>query len=98
MNWTTNVQLGLLVRRRGQVLSVGVQDTGKVWMTIAVEGPDVRSRSMLRNAKAVFANHGHAIVGEYKSLTKAMLAAEAFAAKWKKGTHIDKCGCKEIGK
>lgn len=98
MIWTTNVQHALTTKRRGKTLSVGMQNAGKTWLVIAVENPTLRSTAILRNAKVFFENHGHAVVGEYRSLTKAMLAAEAFAAKWKKGTHIDKCGCKEIGK
>jgi len=98
MNWQMNVTIGVTARRRGRMLHCGLSAADKGWIVIAVESPDTKAKSLLKQAKIVFDNHGHAIVGEFKSLAKAMLAAEAFTEKWKKGIAIDKCGCKEIGK
>ncbi len=97
MNWQMNVNISLSAKRRGRMLHCGLQASGKSWIVIAVESPDTKAKNLLKQAKLVFDNHGHAIVGEFKSLAKAMLAAEAFTEKWKKGIAIDKCGCEEIG-
>lgn len=70
----------------------------RMWGAVAVEGP-ARDEAKTPRARvnAFFDNHGHHLIGTFRTGDRALVAAEKYAAKWWRSRKSDKsCECEEI--
>ncbi len=92
IDWRPLSLLGAWVcRPDGRKLFVYVAPDGDDWLCVAVEAPDHAE------PRAVLADHGHRLIGQFASGTAAQRAAEGFARRWLRGRKkIDACDCDEV--
>lgn len=94
LTWEVRSTFSVLIDRGDQKCTIALARAKRSWLAVAVT-----TGSQTKTAKDFFDNHGHKIIGSYRTLGKAMIAAESWAAHWLKGhkvTNGKKCLCKEV--
>ena len=96
--WDRRLVFNVVIDRGDEKCSLTIapspDPTVQAWMALAVTTPE--SSKTLDDA---LDDHGHKIIGTYKTLAKTMLAVESWAAHWLKGHKVanaEKCLCKGI--
>lgn len=90
-NWKPLAFLGASITREDRELFLYVSPcTSQRWIVLAFEGP------VTGDARAILSDHGHELVGDYATLTKAQRAAESFGKSWLRRSTVAPCGCDEV--
>ena len=91
------------IAREDRMLAVFVSPNEAGFGVVAVASPLGKSAvdrlSPMQVAEKVYDDHSHEIIGQYKSLRRAISSAEKFALRWlKSGKVSGKCACGPIRK
>lgn len=82
----------IIERDDGLNCAIVTQVHKRKWFVFALTTPKKTLDDALKD-------HAHKVIGDYKTLREAMLAAESWAAHWLKGhkvTNAKKCLCQEM--
>lgn len=101
--WKSLQHLCMGIARKDRMLAVFVTQNETGYGVAAVSSPIGRAviakSTSMQVAAKVYDDHAHEIVGVYKSLRRALKAADGFALEWlKRGPRADKCACGPIRK
>ena len=88
--WATVAIMIHTAVRGNRRIAVAVSGEANDWGAVAVEAPADAASPL-----AIFADHSHHALGNFKSLSTAIAAAEAYVAAWEPSP--EQCDCGEIG-
>jgi hypothetical protein len=96
--WFRVEQFGCIVERGNVRLVVSVVENDGRWAVIAVESGAPAKRTAKQTIEAVFADHGHRVIGVERTLRKALAAGTAYVTTWltARVDPVVACACDEI--